>query len=71
MTILIQAATFIAAIGVLILLVIKGFEIAKAIKNIDKNKIREEKEKKEKDALAKLIRDAQAKIDAIDSKKKK
>lgn len=70
MTILIQAATFIAAIGVLILLVIKGFEIAKAIKNIDKNKIREEKEKKEKDALAKLIRDAQAKIDAINSKKK-
>lgn len=75
MNILIQVCTIVAGIGVAILLVIKIAELiislVKFIKGIDREKIRAEKEQKEKDALAKLIASAQKKIDELNSKSKK
>lgn len=71
MTILIQVATFVAAIGVLILLGFKIADVVIAIKNIDRNKIREERDAKERAALSKLVEEANKKIAEIDSKSKK
>jgi len=71
MSILLKVATFIAAAGVIILLAIEIGKLVKFIKSIDKNKVREKKEQKERDALASLIAQAEKKIAEIDAKKKK
>lgn len=70
MAIVLQYLTIAIAVMVFILL---GIEIGKGIKfikSIDKNKIREEKAKKERDSLEALIQSAQKKIDELDKKKR-
>lgn len=70
-TLFLRIATF-ATLGIAVILL--AIEIGKGIKyvkGIDKNKIREQKEEKQKAALNKLIADAQKQIDELNKKKGK
>jgi len=70
-TLFLRITTF-ATLGIAVILL--AIEIGKGIKyfkGIDKNKIREQKEEKQKAALNKLIADAQKQIDELNKKKGK